>query len=232
MEEQIRRSDRLAALGTLAASLAHELRNPLASMSGAVELLSNSAKLPDTDRRLLQIVQREAERLEKLLRDFLNFARPGEPRLKRLRLDRAAEEVVSLAGPHGAGKGVRIELETDGECWVHGDEDQLRQVLWNLLGNGLDAVPAGGRVALHIRRGEGRVSATIEDDGPGISPEDLSRIFDPFFTTKDGGTGLGLAIVHRILEAHGSAIAAESSPGHGARFSFSLPLAPGPTPGA
>jgi two-component system sensor histidine kinase PilS (NtrC family) len=225
MEQQVRRADRLAALGEIAAGLAHEMRNPLASMSGSIGLLTAGAGLPEKDRRLLKIVQREAERLELLLRDFLSYARPTEPRLRPLSLRELVEEVTTLLRPTLPPRGIALEVELGADARVRADGGQLKQVLWNLLANAVDATPEGGRVRVALSRNGSEAVVAIADTGAGISSEDLPRIFTPFFTTKERGTGLGLAIVHRIVEAHGGTIQVQSAPGEGSTFMLAMPLA-------
>lgn len=229
MEARVARSERLADLGALAAGLAHELRNPLASMLGSVELLKASASGED-DRRLLDIVLREGGRLAQLVTEFLEFARPSSPRRREVDLAQvAAETLEAFANDPAAGK---LRLVRDlAPAEVQGDPDQLRQVLWNLLVNAAQAQvtsagsePSGEiRVACRSSEASG-ATLTVEDDGPGLTPEALAELFTPFFTTKPDGTGLGLATVHRIVDAHGGAMSVDSRPGQGARFTVQLPL--------
>jgi len=230
MEERVERSERLADLGAVAAGLAHELRNPLASMMGSVELLRQSAGMAGDDLRLTGIVLREAGRLDELVTQFLAFARPAEPR--RLPTDLAAVASETLAvfahDPTAASVELHSRLQP---APALADPDQLRQVLWNLLRNAAQAVAspgAGGRgvrVATRVEPG-GAAVLSVEDDGPGIAPADLERLFLPFFSTKRHGTGLGLATVHRIVDAHGGTVGAESEAGAGARFTVRLPPPP------
>ena len=226
MEEGLRRADRLAAVGKLAAGLAHEIRNPLASMSGSIELLQAGQALPDKDRKLMRIVQREVERLDALVRDFLSFARPIAPELRPVDLSRLVEELGTVLQPSLKPRGLTLTVEMPPAVWVKADEGQLKQVLWNLLGNAADATSAGGQVRVQGWREDEKVLVVVEDSGAGIAAEDLSRIFDPFFTTKERGTGLGLAIVHRIVEAHGGLLEVSSVVGHGSAFKVTLAASP------
>jgi two-component system sensor histidine kinase PilS (NtrC family) len=235
MEEAVQRSDRLADLGRLSAGLAHELRNPLASMSGCIELLRTSASLGQEDRRLMDIVLREATRLDDLVTRFLQFARPAPVRRRPTDVAAMAAETLEVFANDPAAARVRLERQlvpTPLDC----DPDQLRQVLWNLLANAAQAVasregeaagPAERQVAGRIRvtcaPEEGGARLTVEDDGPGIAPADLPRIFVPFFTTKALGTGLGLATVQRIVDGHGGVVAVDSAPGKGTVFTVRLP---------
>ena len=239
MEEQVRRSERLADLGRLAAGLAHEVRNPLASIAGSNELLRGQAAPGSEDARLMEIVLREAARLEELVRRFLQFTRPVPPARSPTDLARVAAETLDVFDHDPAALRVRVERDL-ATATVSCDGDLLRQVLWNLLTNAAQSIagrggpgegPAGVvRVSCHPTPGGGAELA-VADDGPGISRPDLLRIFTPFFTTRREGTGLGLATVHRIVEAHGGTISVESEPGAGARFLVRLPPgAPGAAP--
>jgi len=230
MEDRVARSERLADLGQLSAGLAHELRNPLASMMGSVELLG-AAALGEDDRRLLEIVQREGGRLAHLLTEFLAFARPSPARREAVDLASIAAETLEAFSHDPAAAGLKLERELR-PAPVRCDPDQLRQVLWNLLVNAAQALSNGGpgqpsgtiRLAC-LPGASGGARLTVADDGPGMVPEVRARLFTPFFTTKPGGTGLGLATVHRVLEAHGGGVTVESEPGQGTRFTIHLPAA-------
>jgi two-component system sensor histidine kinase PilS (NtrC family) len=226
MENAVERSKRLADLGQVAAGLAHELRNPLASISGCVELLRGAEGLSAEEQRILGIVLRETSRLDELLTRFLEFSRPAPPNKRRTDLAAIAGETLDVfaADPTAAGLAIeRTLVPAPVEC----DADQVRQVFWNLLANAAQALRES-QVGTRIRvscgpEPDGGAAAAVEDDGPGIGAEDLGRIFTPFFTTKASGTGLGLAVVQRIVDAHGGAIAVESTPGRGTRFAMVLP---------
>jgi two-component system sensor histidine kinase PilS (NtrC family) len=224
MEEEVRRADRLAALGKLSAGLAHEIRNPLASMCGSIALLGKQAGLGEKERKLLTIVSREGERLEALVRDFLAFARPSQPQMQQIDATQLIEETLAVFRQQAAARDLQLSLEAEPAVRLLADAGQLRQVLWNLLSNAADAVGPGGQVRVRLRRLSGMGAMEIEDTGPGIPEDDLERIFDPFFTTKESGTGLGLAIVHSIVEAHSGQLAVQSVPGQ-TLFSVALPLA-------
>jgi two-component system sensor histidine kinase PilS (NtrC family) len=219
----VRRADRLAVVGGLAAGLAHEIRNPLASMCGSIEILGSSPGLDEQERRLMQVVQSEAERLEGLVREFLSFARPVSPALEALEGSAAVAETMELFRPQLAERGIEVSVRAAAPVWLRADPRQLRQVLWNLLGNAADATPRGGRVEIRLFASGEHGVLEVADTGEGIAEEDLQRIFDPFFTTKERGTGLGLAIVHRIVEAHGGEVSVRSDPGQGSTFRVVLP---------
>ncbi len=238
MEAAVQRSERLADLGRLAAGLAHELRNPLASVSGCIELLRANAPLSAEDARLMDIVLREATRLNQLVTRFLEFSRPAPVERRGADLAAIAAETLDVFANDPAAARVRLDRALD-SAPVACDTDQVKQVLWNLLANAAQALggregganggPAG---AIRVSCGaaeDGGAWMAVEDDGPGIAAADLSRVFIPFFTTKERGTGLGLATVHRVVEAHGGSIDVDSAPGRGARFTVRLP-GPAPAP--
>jgi two-component system sensor histidine kinase PilS (NtrC family) len=225
MEVQVQRSERLADLGKVAAGLAHELRNPLASMAGSIELLRSAPGLREADARLMDIVLREAGRLEQLVAAFLAFSRPAPPRRGRVELDRALAETLEVFSHDPAAARVRLERRL-APATASCDPDQLRQVFWNLLANAAHAAAAGERqgcVTVTCGGDGDGASFSVEDDGPGIPAADLPHIFTPFFTTKDRGTGLGLATVQRIVDAHDGTVSVESEPGRGTRFTVRLP---------
>lgn len=227
MEEAVRRSDRLAVVGGLAAGLAHEIRNPLASMCGSIEVLGGSPRLDPQERRLMAVVRSEAERLEALVRDFLSFARPTSPSLEELPGARAVEETVDLFRTRAESQGLELQVSADETLVLRADARQFRQVLWNLLGNAAEAMQKGrGRIDVRLGRQGAHALLEVSDSGEGIAQQDLGRIFDPFYTTKEGGTGLGLAIVHRIVEAHGGELSVKSEQGRGSTFRVAFPVAP------
>lgn len=245
MEKELVRSARLAAVGELAAAMAHELRNPLAAIVGSTQMLGGPRPRASAEEtaRLLEIVQRETRRLDKLLQDFLAFARPAPPKAEPVALARAVGEVLDLFAA-GSRSEVRVEARVPDHLRVLVDGAQLRQLLWNLLRNAEQALPKGGSVRISAtptggggaqgapsagRKAEEPpgVELVVADDGEGMPPEVLERIFDPFFTTKPGGSGLGLATVYRIVEANGGRLRVESEPGRGTRFQIRLPAAEG-----
>ncbi|MGQ9655249.1 MAG: two-component system sensor histidine kinase NtrB [Thermodesulfobacteriota bacterium] len=239
MEEHLRRVDRLATVGEMAARLAHEIRNPLASLSGSIQLLQDELSLDGANRRLMEIVTQETQRLNALLTDFLLFAKPERPSLQPLDLSCALRETLDLiADQRRQGASVRVVSQITPGLTVEADPKKISQVIWNLLNNALEAMPGGGELRVRARkasrsrgteapRENSWVHLEIEDTGVGIPRELQARIFDPFFTTKDRGTGLGLSTVHRTLEGMGGMIEVHSEPGRGARFSVWLPCRPG-----
>ncbi len=229
MEDAVRRSEKFAAIGKMAAGIAHEIRNPLASISGSIQMMQRQAGPEGTNRRLQDIVLREIDRLNDLINDFLNFARPRALQVDEIAVDRLLGEVVEVfrytKGEGGAACDVRLEVEPG--LTVDADPQQLKQVLWNLMNNAAEATEGGGEVRVTARRVEAAdgpdVEIQVADRGVGIPAEHLARIFDPFFTTKDRGTGLGLSLVHRIIEDHRGTLRVDSEPGRGSTFTVTLP---------
>jgi two-component system sensor histidine kinase PilS (NtrC family) len=236
MERELRRNERLAAAGHLAASLAHEIRNPLAAISGSIQVLQREAAPSDSEgatERLMSIVLRETNRLDALINDFLQYARPAPPRRERVVLNGLVEEVIKIFEPVRPA-GVTLSTDVPAGLAIHADSSQLKQLLWNLFRNAVDAMPQGGELGVsatqiqaqapygasrrEMMEGSAFVEVVVSDSGVGIADDHLDRIFDPFFTTKPDGTGLGLATVHRIVEGNGGRLSVESSPGCGTRF--------------
>lgn len=241
MEEQVRRADRLAAIGRIAAGMAHEIRNPLASISGSIQLLKEDLQLDGSYQKLMDIVLTETERLDRIITDFLTYARPVPPQLQPCNLNNLIKETIILIrnSPYYSPP-IAIELSlTEKEAAILIDPHQIKQVLWNLSINALQAMPSGGILRLSTRWLEdaGRyhekrwskglnspvAEIVVADTGIGIPSQDRPRIFDPFFTTKDYGYGLGLAIVYRIIEEHKGYIEVESKEGKGTSFHILLP---------
>ncbi|HEX7052162.1 MAG TPA: ATP-binding protein [Longimicrobiales bacterium] len=236
VEELNRRTARLQAVAELAASLAHEIKNPLASIRSAVEQLT-SGHLAEDDRVLLEALARtESNRLSRLLSDFIDFSRVRLRERTRIDLGRLAADAIGLVRQHPDGaNGTRIDFLPPAEPLpVDGDGDLLHRAVFNLVLNGVQHAGPGGVVRVDVRRVSGvevplgvpfaaPVRVAVSDSGPGIPDEDVPRIFDPFFTTRAGGTGLGLALVHRAVEAHNGAIFVDAGRGRGARFTIYLP---------
>jgi len=217
------RAEQLALLGRMAAGLAHEIRNPLGSIAGSIELLKSSTGLSDEDRTLCEIVQREALRLNDLVGDMLDLSRSRPPQIADTDLAEIARDVVTLAKESGRGRDVLVCYEGDERSIVRGDAGQLRQVAWNLLRNAVSVSPPGATVNVSVKKSAaGGVSLAVHDNGGGIPEEARSRLFDAFFTTRSHGTGVGLAVVKRILDDHGWTIDVESS-GAGTTFTVIVP---------
>jgi signal transduction histidine kinase len=202
-EARAEEAERLAALGRLAAGLAHEIRNPLGGIAGSIELLRTSPGLTQEDRHLCDIVNREAERLNDLVDDMLDLARPRVPQPEDLEAAQLARDVVDLAARSGRGEDVHVRYDGLASLHLFADASQLRQVLWNLVRNAVQASSAGDEVIVRTSRTSGGEAAIeVIDQGPGIPSNARDRIFDAFYTTRSHGTGVGLAVVKRIVDAH------------------------------
>ena len=230
MEERVRIADRLAGVGELAAGLAHEIRNPLASIAGSSQLLRESTASSGESATLLDIIGRESQRLNGLITDFLAYTGPSQRNTMRLDVSALLRDVAeAVRAGEAREKGVAVELAALPALMVEGDGEQLKQVAWNLVRNAVQATPAGGKVMIdgfeQIRHGFRYVVAMVVDTGAGIAPGILEKIFNPFFTTKEGGTGLGLSISQRIVHQHKGFIEVRQAPGKGCAFSVFLPAA-------
>jgi PAS domain S-box-containing protein len=238
LESQLRRSDRLAAIGTLAAGLAHEIKNPLTSLLTFTRHLDRRFEDEQFREKFRRVVPRELERINAIVERLLELARPTELALELVRLPSLLERAVELFDNEIEAKRVGVSREYARDLpRVHGDPEALYRAFVNLVANALDAVGAGGRLVLRVGWNEagpvaraarrstgGWLRVEIEDDGPGIAPADAERIFTPFFTSKETGTGLGLAITHKIVEDHGGLIEVRNAPAGGAVFRILLPL--------
>lgn len=225
MRERVRKADRLAAIGELSAGIAHELRNPLASISGSIEMLYQELKLEGEDKRLMELIMRESDRLDRIISDFLEFARLRHPRRVPTRIEKTLQEtLVLLRRNTEKSGGITIHLNcADPLPVVSIDDEQMRQVFMNLAVNACEAMGRGGSLEVVAATGpEGGVRVAFCDSGPGIHA-DMERFFEPFFTTKEGGTGLGLALANKIVTAHGGAIQFRNRTRGGAVFEITLP---------
>jgi two-component system NtrC family sensor kinase len=221
--EALLRSERLAAIGRIAAQITHEIRNPLSSISLNAEELGERA--PQA-RDLCEAIVREVDRLTAITEEYLRFARLPKPQLQRADLNETVRDLLDFVRPEMDAANVEVELSLSQALpRVHADVAQLRQLLLNLVRNAREAMPGGGTLRVSTRGGEGSVSIELRDSGHGIPRERLQRIFDPFFTTKERGTGLGLAMAQEIAQEHGGSLACESTPGQGTTFTLRLPAA-------
>lgn len=222
--ERADRAERMAALGRLAAGLAHEIRNPLGSIAGCIQLLKTVPDLSEEDRKLCDIIQREAARLNDLVTDMVDLSRPRKPLLANVDIANLAREVVALSSGSGRGvSDVAVRYEGLERAEVRADGAQLRQLVWNLVRNAVQASRPADEVVVATRRDEaGAVELSVSDRGPGIDATAHERLFDAFFTTRSQGTGVGLAVVKRIADEHGFPIEVESSAGEGATFRVTL----------
>ncbi|MDH3253782.1 MAG: ATP-binding protein [Acidobacteriota bacterium] len=232
LQEELRRADRMAAVGTMASGLAHEIGNPLAAISGSVQMLSAAVPANSSQGKLLGIIFKESERLDRTIKGFLQFARPF--RSTRVSFDVAAllsENVELLRNSSEVGDDHRIDLDLHpSEVRISGDPDQVSQIFWNLARNALRAMDSGGtlRIAGHLDNGTYRMS--FSDTGRGMQEEERANLFHPFRSFFDGGSGIGMAIVYRIVEEHGGHVHVDSIPEHGTTITIDLPAAESVTP--
>jgi len=223
MESRMRQADRLATLGRMAANIAHEIRNPLASLTGAIEVLTSPLAGEDSRERLSQIVARESERLNHIIKNFLEYARPAPLSITTFDVAAAAEDVMLLLEHRTSPGSLKLIREFPPSVLWPVDAQQFRQVLWNLCLNAVEAMPDGGELRVSVGlRGE-TLEVTVSDTGEGIAAGDVAHVFEPFFSTKEEGTGLGLALVHRVVQEHGGDIDVRSARGLGTTFTLTLP---------
>lgn len=225
--EGMKRAERLSALGQLSAGLAHEIRNPLASIEGAAAVVQRERQSEERRQEFLDIIQKESRRLNQLLTTFLSFARPSPPDLKAVEIDGLLDSVIVLA--QHAGEATRRDLKKDiqpGLSRLECDPEQLKQVLFNLVMNAMQATPPGGTVMLAARKDGNKVTIEVQDQGCGIREDCLDRVFDPFFTTKTAGTGLGLSTAHQIVSQHGGTLTVARNSPDGVTMRVSLPQPP------
>ncbi|HVN36790.1 MAG TPA: HAMP domain-containing sensor histidine kinase [Myxococcota bacterium] len=227
LDESVRRLDRLAALGALAAEIAHEVRSPLATLQTFLQLLPERREDPEFLTRYVDVVMGELRRMDRLLDRIVETARPArENDVASAEVAPSLEAVGELLRPRAVARGVTLTLDARAGVRVPLSEDALRQVLLNLVQNAIDATPAGGAVSARAAASGGHVALRVSDQGPGIPPTLHERIFEPFFTTRpERAGGLGLAITRRIVEESGGAIEIESAPGGGSQFRVRLPCA-------
>jgi len=221
---EMKKAERLSAAGQLAASLAHEIRNPLASISGAAGILQRGAAPVEYKEESLEIIQKESQRLNKLLTGFLNFANPRSPRLQKTDMSALLASVVSMASHTEKASGIVLEDHSAFEDEVECDPEQIKQVLLNLVINAMDASPTGAVIRLRSRKKSSLVAIEVEDSGGGIPDALVEQIFDPFFTTKANGTGLGLAISSMIVSQHNGTLSFTNNAGGGTTFCVELPM--------
>ncbi|MGQ9897719.1 MAG: two-component system sensor histidine kinase NtrB [Acidobacteriota bacterium] len=205
LEEEIRRQDRLAALGKMAAGIAHEIRNPLAAMRGSIQMLQTELQLDEEQSKLMRIVLRESDRLNQIIEDFLRYARPRPLQLSTIQLDRLINETLSLLqhSPETRPEHTVLLQAPPNLPTILADGDLLKQVIWNLARNALQAMPQGGELRIVITPLAEQIEIRLLDTGTGFPPENLERPFEPFNSNREGGTGLGLAIVYQIISDHG-----------------------------
>ena len=223
MEERLRHADRLATLGRLSANMAHEIRNPLASLTGAIEVLASQGPAGELRERLANIVLKESGRLNAILRDFLEYARPAPLARSRVNVCETIDEVLVLLEHRAPAGSLKIVRDLPDSLLWDVDPQQFRQAIWNLCLNAVQAMPDGGDLRVSASVVDGSLVVRIEDSGDGIGGNDVAHVFEPFFSTKPGGSGLGLALVHRIVKDHGGEVDLESTVGAGSTFTLRIP---------
>ncbi|MCE5252265.1 hypothetical protein LLG96_18850 [bacterium] len=226
MEEQTRRSERLASMGRLAAGVAHEIRNPLNSISIIAQRLKSEFTTTRDENEfagLLSTVSREIARISTIVDNFLRYARPPELVLTRVRVGELISEILGIVGEKARSEDITVTTDIEPDLASSCDADQMKQAILNVVLNALDATPKQGTVFIRARKHKGGIAVEVQDTGSGIPDENLPKIFDPYFTTKANGTGLGLSEVHRIVTAHGGRITAENGVKGGAVFTITLP---------
>jgi signal transduction histidine kinase len=222
--DRLKKAERLTAAGQLAASLAHEIRNPLASISGAAGILSRGQASSESRAECLEILMKESQRLNKLLTNFLDFARPRLPRLQPTESTAIVQSVTVLAQHAASARGISLERrEREPARTINCDPEQIKQLLLNLILNAIEVTPAGGTVLIRSFFELDRLFVEVCDEGSGIAPEAKERIFEPFFTTKENGTGLGLAIAANIAAQHQGSLSCRPGEGAGTIFCVELP---------
>jgi len=224
LEEKLQSSERMALLGQLAGGLAHELRNPLSAINGAIEILSTEAQQSDISYRLSRVATREIERLNLIVEDFLLLTSPVKvTNSKLVDLGQIVKDTINSFKSTVKREDIAIKIYVEKGVLIEADSYRLKQVFWNLLDNSMDSMPSGGIIEIKCSVEKGKVNLSFSDEGEGIKEEDFSRVFDPFFTTKEIGTGLGLAIVQKVVEGYNGNISIYSSVGKGTKFVLSLP---------
>ena len=222
MEAHLNRVQNLAQIGEMAAGLAHEIKNPLASISGAVQILNGEIKKDSDEGRLMHIVLRETNRLSSLVNNFLSFARPTVGQIRCVDLEKSLTEIITLfVKDEAVRQRIDISVDVNSNAFIEIDPWQLHQVIWNLLVNSTESIEDQGKITISVKKGKGdRVMVEIADDGCGMDDQTMAAIFNPFFTTKAKGSGLGLSIVYRILETSGARMDVKSGPGMGSTFTI------------
>jgi signal transduction histidine kinase/putative methionine-R-sulfoxide reductase with GAF domain len=225
-EAQLIRSEKLAALGQLAAGIAHEIRNPLTSINILIHSMTENLPSGDSHKEDLKVIEEEIHRMNEILDQFLRFAKPATPLLEKADVSSIFEETLQLLRPHIEKQTIVVEKEFQSLPIILMDREQMKQVFLNLLLNAIQAMPGGGHLTLRGQNSEDGqwIHISIQDSGIGISSENINKLFDPFFSTKEGGIGLGLSITHRIIDQHHGKIEVESAPGKRTLFTIWLPI--------
>jgi len=225
LEREIRMQDRLAAVGRLAAAIAHEIRNPLTSIAGSVSMLSGVPEMNEEHRRLLDIVTRESQRLNAIITDFLAYSRTKQYHFEKVDLIQLVEDTLTLMDHRMKAENTGISIKRSfpvKQAWTLADGDKLKQVFWNICENAVRAMKDGGTLTVSVEAGSEDWQIGFADTGAGMNPQQTEKIFEPFQSNFEGGTGLGLAIVYQIMQAHEGKVWARSKPGQGTTFVLRL----------
>jgi hypothetical protein len=228
--EQMKRADRLASIGEMAAGIAHEIKNPLAGIAGVIQVLKKEMPADEPKHAILEEVLSQVERMDKAVRNLLSFARPPEPKMSLVDINEMIGKLLDFLAPQFAKQRIATECKlAAGVPWLTLDPDLIQQALLNIALNAIQSMPNGGIFTVETgsvspsAESPGSISITFADSGKGVSPDNLNRIFNPFFTTRQQGTGLGLSITQRIIEQHNGEISVRSDEGKGATFTITLP---------
>lgn len=225
LESQLHHAERLAILGEMVARVSHEIKNPLGIIQSTAELLGSTSKENDPARKLSGIIKEESIRLNRIVTEFLDFARPMVPRFEQTDLREIIERNIQFLAPEFEKKSIQVENSLPHEpIMIMADREQLYRAFMNILMNAIQALDNNGKIKIKIEKSKDSFKVIFEDNGPGISKEHMDKIFNPFFTTKDKGSGLGLAIVKKIIEGHNGTINIESVEGHGTKVIVNLPI--------
>jgi len=223
-QRQVERSQKLSLVGQVAAGVAHEIKNPLASIKGAADILTDNDTSPEAREEFKGILHREVRRIDSTVSEFLEFARPREARLERMNLSEVVHQTIRQVQVQAQQMGVSISSDIQGDVFLDADSEKIHQMTLNLLLNAVQACASGSDVSVHIGMDAHAANVTVRDQGQGIEEADREHIFEPFYTTRPSGTGLGLAVVRAIVEAHSGDITVSSSPGSGTTVSVTLPI--------
>jgi len=225
LRREVQRAEKLKAISTLAAGMAHEIKNPLASIKTFVEYIPEKFDDPQFREKFVRITGQEVNKMNNLIQRLLEFARPAPPALEPQKISDLIQETIDFLQGSLLTKHIQVQTVFNGNDSVLVDPNQIKQAFLNILLNSIDAMGKPGRITISTVQVNGHLNIAFSDNGPGISKKNLTRIFDPFFTTKSNGTGLGLSVVHTIIREHGGSVEVESEVGKGTTIRMSLPFA-------
>jgi two-component system sensor histidine kinase HydH len=227
LKERLAHAERLSSMGEMAAAISHEIRNPLGIIRSSAELLKKKAAKVDPANTIPDIIVEESTRLNSIITDFINYAKPRSPNIVPCRVEEVIEKNITFLEAQIKKQGYIIEKKYQNSLpEIMADSAMLYQSFLNILINAMQSMPGGGRILVEISSNDHILTVNFDDEGQGIPPENLEKIWDPFFTTKDMGTGLGLGIVKNIIESHGGSIQIVNRPVRGARVMIELPVTP------